>query len=152
MKVSSTSLQSFCDKPPASVRAVLVYGPNEGLVRERVQALIHAIIGQPMDPFRIRGFIAIFGARYESVSNILRRSLTGKRRVLVITEANDRLTKSCESLLRQKTNLSHFAYGTLDSGRPAQTYEQQAHYAAIACYADEGASLRTVVKNIYQLF
>ena len=150
MKVSPASLQSFCDKPPASVRVVLVYGPNEGLARERVRTLAHAIIGQPADPFRMsevasQSLARDLGAFFEHVEA---RSLTGKRCVLVITEADDRLTKHLVKVVSETKSDTFLILqaGALDSRSSLRKIcEQQAHYAAVACYADEGASLKTVV-------
>ena len=53
MKIAPRSIDSFVAAPPATLRAVLVYGPDSGLVRERGKMLMRAIVDDPDDPFRI---------------------------------------------------------------------------------------------------
>ena len=107
------------DRPPTSLRAVLVYGPNEGLVRERAraytQAYHRAADGSVSD---IRGLTHSLARRYGGLfEHVEARSLTGKRRVLVITEADDRLTKNLVKVVSETKNdtLSHFARRGPDS-------------------------------------
>ena len=53
MKISARQIDRFLERPDPSVRAVLVYGPDEGLVRERGERLAHAIVEDLSDPFRV---------------------------------------------------------------------------------------------------
>ncbi|MEH0070803.1 hypothetical protein V6L77_11540 [Pannonibacter sp. Pt2-lr] len=46
-------IDRFVAKPPASVHAILVYGPDMGLVSERAQALVAAVSGGNNDPFSL---------------------------------------------------------------------------------------------------
>lgn len=54
VKIASGRADSFCRKPDPQIRAVLVYGPDSGLVRERAENLIKAVAGRLDDPFRTR--------------------------------------------------------------------------------------------------
>ena len=49
MKIQPTRVEGFIAKPDAKVRAVLLYGPDAGLVRERMNALTRNIAGSTDD-------------------------------------------------------------------------------------------------------
>ena len=50
-KVSGQQVEAFLRAPRAPV--VLVYGPDQGVVRERVERLIGGVLADPKDPFRL---------------------------------------------------------------------------------------------------
>ena len=43
MKISGRRIEGFLDNPTDGVAAVLVYGPDQGLVRERSEKLVKTI-------------------------------------------------------------------------------------------------------------
>ena len=53
MKVSANEADRFARAPRAKIRAVLVYGPDAGLVRERAGILKRSVVEDPSDPFRV---------------------------------------------------------------------------------------------------
>src|SRR5690348_11799350 len=54
VKIAAGRADAFARKPDINIRAVLVYGPDSGLVRERAEALVKAAAGSLDDPFRTR--------------------------------------------------------------------------------------------------
>jgi DNA polymerase-3 subunit delta len=53
MKLSGAAADAFIRQPDPAVRAVLVYGPDEGQVRERAAQLTRSVCPDLHDPFRI---------------------------------------------------------------------------------------------------
>ena len=56
--IKSSEIDRFIAKPDPDRPIVLVFGPDTGLVRERVEALVRASVDDPNDPFvlaRIEG-------------------------------------------------------------------------------------------------
>ena len=53
MKIAARQADSFCRAPSGETRAVLVYGPDNGLVRERADLLVASAVDDPSDPFRV---------------------------------------------------------------------------------------------------
>jgi len=53
MKISGRNIESFLRGADETVAAVLFYGPDAGLVRERAERLTAAVAGDAADPFRI---------------------------------------------------------------------------------------------------
>lgn len=53
MKIKPADSDRFLSAPPAGTALILLYGPDEGLVRDRSQALAKRITGDPPDPMRL---------------------------------------------------------------------------------------------------
>lgn len=53
MKIAAGQIDGFVKKPAPGIHAVLVYGPDAGLVTERAEVLIEAVAGTLDDAFRI---------------------------------------------------------------------------------------------------
>src|SRR6202047_1071904 len=51
--LKSAEIDSFVARPDSSRAVVLVYGPDAGLVSERVDALVRASVDDPNDPFAL---------------------------------------------------------------------------------------------------
>ena len=56
MKVSATRADAFVASPPESIRGLLIYGPDLGLVRERAEIATKAIARDLGDPFNVVEF------------------------------------------------------------------------------------------------
>ncbi len=52
MKIKAADADRFLAAPPSHIAAVLIYGPDEGLVRERARAVLTRLCGDPPDPLR----------------------------------------------------------------------------------------------------
>src|SRR3546814_8767518 len=53
VKLAGKTAEAFLLKPDPAVRAVLLYGPDAGLIRERAAALLAQIVADPQDPFSV---------------------------------------------------------------------------------------------------
>src|SRR5690242_7409171 len=53
MEVKSHQADRFVARPPAGLVAALVYGPDQGMVRERATALAKRVVSDLNDPFRV---------------------------------------------------------------------------------------------------
>lgn len=53
MKISGAAIRRFIDKPDKTVRAVLLYGPNESFAHEAAQKLAAWAVGKSDDPYAI---------------------------------------------------------------------------------------------------
>ncbi len=93
MKIAPRNAEAFARSPDSSLRAVLVYGPDAGLVCERVEALVKAVAEDPADPFRVSELgapeIVDDPARLGDEAAAL--SLSGGRRAVRLRQAGDDL-------------------------------------------------------------
>ena len=91
MKLSAQQVERFLRQP--SVPAVLVYGPDQGLVRERVERLIGAVLDDPKDPFRLSELSAdaLRGDPGRLLDEARALCLAGGRRVVRLRQAGDQV-------------------------------------------------------------
>ena len=154
MKLSGKRIDAFLKAPAADVVAVLVFGPESSLIHERVAALVAAVAGVPADPFRFVELPALAlrsdPARLTDEAAAL--SFSGGRRLVRVRDAGDALTAAFSQLL---SGAGAGAPGLVvaeagDLGKRSSLrllFEGASAAAAIACYAEDAASLRTVIRD-----
>jgi DNA polymerase-3 subunit delta len=144
MKVSAGKAASFIASPPKGVRAILLYGPDSGLVRERAGALTKTIVDDPKDPFRIAEIAANElrddPARLSDEAAAI--SFTGGKRVVRVRDATDTISGPLTDALVivEAGNLT-------PRSKLRKAFETTECAAAIPCYADEGKALRDVISE-----
>jgi DNA polymerase-3 subunit delta len=101
MKISPDRADAFAARPDPKARAVLVYGPDEGLVRERVQTLMKTVVEDLNDPFRVADLAqsAVKSDPALLADEAAAMALTGGRRVVRLRDADDGVTKAFKALL-----------------------------------------------------
>jgi DNA polymerase-3 subunit delta len=153
MKIAGARIDSFLRRPDPALSTVLLYGPDEGLVRERVQRMIRAVLPDPDDPFGLTE-LSVDAVRADPallVDEARALCLTGGRRVVRLRQATDQASAACRSLLAVP---SLAALVLIDAGElgPASSLrrllEAAPNAAAIACYRDEG---RALADSVHQL-
>ena len=94
-------IDKYLKKPDMSVKVFLVYGSNEGLQAEYVKNLTAAVCPNIYDPFQV---VYLNGADVNADSSALMaeyasQALLGGRRVIVIKDADNNLTKHIKTML-----------------------------------------------------
>ncbi|HEY4165109.1 MAG TPA: DNA polymerase III subunit delta [Dongiaceae bacterium] len=153
MKLERRQIDDFLKNPSEKIAAVLVFGPDEGLVRERVNALVKAVAGSGDDPFRVAELDAdtLRGDPARLMDEAGAISMLGGRRAVRVNGITDGQAKIVEEFLgshRDSRNaLVIFEAGELP-GRAAlrKAFEGAAHAAVIACYHDSAADLKSVIQ------
>ncbi|MGI9493955.1 MAG: DNA polymerase III subunit delta, partial [Geminicoccaceae bacterium] len=153
MKISVGQVERFVKAPNPKTPVVLVYGPDEGLVRERVDLLIKTVLDDPKDPFRLSDLAA---DQVKSDPGLLldeARSLClmGGRRVARVRQAGDALRAACKGLLALETidALVVIEGGELGGGSSLRKMIEQApNGAALPCYRDEGRDLAILIDQL----
>lgn len=155
MKVPPRSVSGFCSAPPSGVVGVLIYGPNDGLVRELSRRIREAIVDDLSDPFRTAEFS---GAALKDEPSLLHDeamalSLTGGRRVIRVTEPGEAAADAARILLDGSTSegaLAVFEAGALTprSGL-RKLFERADNAAALACYDDEARDTRGLIESFF---
>jgi len=153
MKIQAGRADGFARKPDAAVRAVLLYGPDSGLVRERAESLIKAVAGALDDPFRTRelspGELKEDPALLSDEANAM--SLMGGRRAVRLRNAVDSHAKLFEELLDGDVTADSLVVieaGTLSPASKLRSlFEDHPKAAAIACYLDDESTLADVIRD-----
>jgi DNA polymerase III subunit delta len=162
MKIETRSLAGFLKRPDPGCQAILLYGEDAGLVRERGEALARTVVDDLADPFRVADIageiLAEDPARLADEAAAM--SLMGGRRVVRVRHVTPTVGKdiaeSFASFLRHGTAghrpqdlaLIVVEAGELDGRSPLRKlFEAAPNAGAIACYRDEGESLSAVIRE-----
>ena len=155
MKLKPSEIAAFLRKPGDTAPAALIYGPDEGLVRERAQMLAKAVAGDIKDPFRVATLelsdIKDDPARLHDEAQAL--SMIGGRRVVLISGATDAMGAPMAKFLAQSDEakgaqvslviVSAGDLGPRSSLRKA--FEESRLSPTIPCYADDAGSLESMI-------
>lgn len=148
MKLEGARIAPFL-RNPGAVRGVLLYGEDEGLRRERAEALVAAVAGGRDDPFRVsvvpREAASADPGRLAGEMAAI--SMMGGRRAVWLRDATNALAAAIETALAVPgDSLLVVEAGAL---RPAERlrvlFERRQDAAAIACWPETGADLRASI-------
>ncbi len=152
MKVSAAAAERFVAKPDPATVAVLLYGPDRGLVHERAERLARTVVDALDDPFRVVDLnAAVFVSDPARLADeAAAQSLTGGRRVVRVRGAGNDLAPIIEVLLKNYVGdaLIVVEAGELSpKAKLRSLFESAANAASIACFQDEDAALESVIKE-----
>lgn len=150
MKLAGNRIEGFLKAPDAAVRVVLIYGPDAGLVKERLIRLTRGVCPDANDPFRVTDLTP---ARLKDDPALLSDeaaaiAMTGGRRVVRLRDAADGTTPVVSSFLADPSGdaLVLIEAGELGPRSSLRKLIEGAdNAAALPCYADEGGSLEAVI-------
>lgn len=152
MKLASSRVAGFLQHPDPDIRAVLLYGPDQGLVRERAAGLARAICPDLQDPFRIAdlngALLAADPARLADEAAQL--SLIGGRRVVRVRSAGDPLAKLFGDFLQSTPGEAFVVVEAAELAARSplrRTFEAAPRAAAIGCYPDTARDLAAVIRE-----
>ena len=155
MKIDYKSVERFLKAPDRAARAILVFGPDDGLVRERAAALARTVVADLSDPFRVAEFAgdALSGDPAKLADEAAALAFGGGRRVVRVRGCGNAATPAFKAFLDNPVGdaLVVADAGELD-GRSAlrKLFEASPNAAAIACYPDEGRDLAAVIRASLQ--
>lgn len=146
-------IEKFFKKPEDNIKVFLVYGSNEGLQAEYVKNLIKCISPDVYDPFQVvylncSDVLADVGALFSEYSS---QSLMGGRRVIVIKDADNNLTKHIKTLLETpgSDTLVVISSGSMNKKSSLVVLaEGREDMAVIACYEDRDEDVFTTVRSM----
>lgn len=149
MKITAAKVDGFLKAPPKNVRAILLFGPDAGMVRE-YGGILCKYFSDPDDPFGIEEFtsdvIRKEPARLADTARAM--SLMGGSPVVRIRDATDTVMSILEGFLEEGGGIHPIVVeaGELTpKSKIRSLFEKRDDAAAIGCYADEGRDLRSVV-------
>lgn len=156
MKIPPARADSFARAPDAALAAILVYGPDSGLVRERAGLLIRSVVPDAGDPFRIveltAGDLKSDPARL--ADEVAAISMTGGRRAVCIRDATDGLaTIFADFLGAPPCAPPQAALVVVEAGELTprsslrKLFEGAENAAALACYLDDKSQIQTVIRK-----
>jgi DNA polymerase-3 subunit delta len=152
MKIGPARVEGFLKRPGAAIRAVLLYGGDAGLVRERAERLAGTVVDDIGDPFRV-GLISgqrLLDDPARLADEAAALSLTGGRRVVRLREVGDRNAAGLASFLEDPVGEALVVVEAGELGARSslrRLFEAASNAAAIGCYGDEGVALERVIED-----
>jgi DNA polymerase-3 subunit delta len=148
--IAAKDVDRFIAKPDPGQPVVLVYGPDAGLVRERVDALVRASVDDPNDPF---AFVRIEGEVLTATPSRLVEEahtvpLFGGRRAVLVKAGSRNIAAALEPVL---TTPSPECRVIIEAGELRKTAplralcEKSKAAAALPCYADGERDLARLI-------
>lgn len=155
MKLSFRDIEPFVAKPNPIARVVLVYGPDDGLMRERARKIARSVVQDLNDPFNA---VTLSGdqinddpARLNDEASAM--SMMGGGRLIRITDAGDKLTAQLKDYLKEASqeNLVVIEAGELGPRSSLRKLcESAKNAAAIPCYIEDEGAVSNVIRQTLQ--
>jgi len=156
MKITAGKADGFIKNPPAGVRCILIYGPDQGLVFERSKAIASNILEDLNDPFNSvilqASDVKSDPARIADEAAAL--SMMGGQRFIRIQDATDALSATFKGYLADPMGDAMIVLEGSDLGPRSSLRKlfeaDKTIAAALPCYGDEGRNLSDVVRETLQ--
>jgi DNA polymerase-3 subunit delta len=148
--LKGTQIDAFMARPDPKRPVVLVYGPDAGLVRERVEALVAAAVDDPRDPFalaRLEGD-ELAGDPMRLVEEANTIPLLGGRRAVWVHAGSRNFVPAVEALLAASSPDCPVVIEAGDLRRNAplrQACERAPNAAALPCYIDAKKEIERLI-------
>ncbi|MDE2182286.1 MAG: DNA polymerase III subunit delta [Alphaproteobacteria bacterium] len=152
MIIKASEADRVAKNPPKGLIAALIFGPDQGLVRERSETLLKTVVDDLADPFRVSDLdeaaLAEDPARLADEAAAI--SMLGGRRVVRVRGAGNALAELFEDFLADPKGDALVVVEAGDLAKSSslrKVFEGADHAAAIPCYADSQRDLSDVVRD-----
>ena len=152
MEIKPAGAKGFIAKPSPEIRAFVLFGPDEGLIRERGDVLVAQIVPDAADPFRLADLdgsaVNADAARLYDEAGAL--AFGGGQRAVRVRRLTGRIAEAVVDFVREPVGEARTVLevpgGTRKSAIVA-TAIRSAAAAAVPCYRDESRTLRDLVSE-----
>ena len=154
MIYKSAQIDKYIKKPDFAIKAFVIYGSNDGLVNEYVKKLIQTVSKDLYDPFSVVYFncadvLADAGILFSEYTS---QSLMGGRRVIIIKDADNNLTKHLKTMLdgTPSDTLVIISSTTLNKKSSLVTLaEEREDMGLIVCYEDRDEDIFATARSMF---
>jgi len=150
--IKASEVDRYIARPNAGAPILLVFGPDAGLVRERVDTLVRASVDDPSDPFalaRIEGDeLAANPSRLVEEAHTV--PLFGGRRAVLVKAGSRNIAAAVESVIAAPSAECRVIIeaGDLRKSAPLRALCEKAKVAAaLPCYADGARDLARLIDD-----
>jgi len=153
MRLAASRIAAFLEHPDRAVRAVLLYGPDAGLICERADTLARTVCPDLKDPFRVADLSgsALSADPARLADEAAQLSLIGGRRVIRVHDATDRLAGLFAGFLDTAPGDGFIVVveaGELPgSSALRRVFDTSPRAAAIGCYPDTVRDRAAVIRD-----
>jgi len=151
MKIPFRDIEPFVKSPNPAIRAILVYGPDSGLMRERATIMAKTIVPDLTDPFNVAllspDILKDDPARLTDEANAI--SMMGGRRLIRIENADDKITTPLKTYLENPNDNAVIileAANLTPRSSLRKLCEKEKNTAAIPCYVEDERDLAKFIR------
>lgn len=147
MKLEPRGTEAFL-RDPGRARAVLLYGDDIGLIRERAGRLVRAVAGAADDPFRVVELERDAASGIPAEMAAL--SLTGGRRVVRVRDVTDAATAAVQAALAGpgEALLVLEAPGLAGKSKLRALVDKLADAVSVGCYPADARALEQTIRGV----
>jgi len=153
MKLSSRDIEPFVKSPDPAARVIVIYGPDNGLMKERAKLIGLTIVADLNDPFNAATLsasdLAEDPARLSDETGAI--SMMGGDRLIRITDGGDKLTPLIKDYLQNPSNstLIIIEAGDLNARSSLRKLcETAKNAAALPCYVEDERDLARLIRDM----
>ncbi len=153
MKLSFRDIEPFVKNPAPAARVVLVYGPDNGLMKERAATMGKTVVADLNDPFNAVTLstdqLAEDPARLNDEAGAL--SMMGGARLIRIEDGADKLTPLLKAYLENPSaqNLVIIEAGELGTKSSLRKLcETAKNAAAVPCYVEDERGIAGLIRDM----
>lgn len=156
MKIQPRQIDAFLKSPDKTMRAILVYGPDQGLVKERAKILGLTVVPDLNDPFNaahLTGDI-LESDKAKFLDEVNAQSLMGGTRLIRVSDVDNKFAVSLKDWL--KSNPSEGALVVIEGGalgpRDAlrKLCEELPNAGALPCYVPDERDMANFIRDLAQ--
>lgn len=153
MILKPLQIDNFIKNPDKNIKAILVYGTNDGLILDTAKRLARSICSDLTDAFQVSDILGedIVGDFGRLCGDYNSQSLMGGRRVVMVRDVTDAITKDLRKMLAESKsdNLLILSSGTLNnSSSLVKFFKEGENIALISCYEDKNEDIYNVLKTL----
>jgi DNA polymerase III subunit delta len=155
MKLQFRQIEPFVKNPDKTARVILIYGPDDGLMRERSKMIAHTIVKDVNDPFNVAvlssDILIEDPTRLADEANAI--SMLGGGRLVRIENASDKITTFVKLYLENPSpdSLVILEAGELTTRSSLRLLcEKHDKAAALPCYVEDERDLARLVRELLQ--
>lgn len=153
MIFKQAQIEKYLKKPDETLKAFVIYGANDGLVAEYVKKLAKTVCPDLYDPFQVVYFNGsdINAEPANLFAEYTARSLMGGRRVILIKDADNNLTKHLKVLLDGTPSDTLLLISSSALNKKSSLLglaETREDMAVIACYEDRDEDIFSTARKM----
>lgn len=152
MKLAFRDIEPFVQNPNPAAKAILIYGPDDGLMRERSNTIGKTIVEDLHDPFNVcvlsTDALNDDPARLGDEANAM--SMMGGKRLIRVENASDKITASIKDYLENPNDDALIILEASDLAPRSslrKLCESAKNAAALPCYVDDERGLAQIIRK-----
>ncbi len=156
MKISGRGVEPFLANPPTNLCAVLIYGHDRGMIKERAEIIARKFVPDLNDPFAVTSLSADDVAKDTAllVDSAAAMPAMGGYRLVRLDQTSANCLNALKYLLEQAPEQSLTVVTASEEintkSAMVKLFEQADHAASIGCYADTNQSLAQLAQTAFK--